>query len=195
MDNDDLLSNEVRWLQFWRLDVTPKVKNHAWQVCSDVVLTRMCPSLFALWEPWWNLETRFLLFPLSIECWKHVELWEKIEPIMQFTSSMQQLFLHFAEICQKNLLTSFVMLIMLSIWKQRNNKLWDNITETPQQVATRSHLVWDDWKLAQTWSSCNPHLAQVTAESSWKKPPSDIVTINRDISFPINDGRTSWGFC
>jgi len=34
----------------------------------------------------------FCLFPSSIECWKHVELWEKIEPIMQSTSSMQQLF-------------------------------------------------------------------------------------------------------
>jgi len=42
MNYDDLLSNEDRWLQLWRLDVPPKVKDYAWQG------GRVCPSLFAL---------------------------------------------------------------------------------------------------------------------------------------------------
>lgn len=132
------------------------MKNHAWLVCSDVVLTRMClvdkgvecvPHCLLCENHDETLRHVFCLFPQVLSVGNRLSYGSRLNQLCNLHQTCNNCFLHLAEI------------------------------ETPQEVAARSHLVWDDWKLAQTSNSRNPHLAQVTAESSWKKPPSDIVTI------------------
>lgn len=48
----------------------------------------------------------------------------------------------------KEKLTQFAMLLW-SVWASRNAKVWNQVSDTSQQIKARARTMWGDWKSAQ----------------------------------------------
>lgn len=57
------------------------------------------------------------------------------------------------KICETWSSNNVKMLVMLmwSLWRRRNVKLWDSIEETSEAVQMRANVVIQDWKLAESF--------------------------------------------
>jgi len=105
---------------------------------------------------------------------------------------------------------SELVTIMWSIWKSRNNKLWQQVTESHGNIIERAkHL--EDWRNAkkkqqvQAYQQGNaaavllPTVQQVTAgrieENRWKKPRRGRLKCKLDASFSSATNKVGAGMC
>jgi ABC-type anion transport system duplicated permease subunit len=74
--------------------------------------------------------------------------------------------------------------ILWSLWKCRNNQVWDNVTDTAQTVCERAQHLLMSWKTAQQVRSlATTSLPTVTHRSEWTRPSSGRYKCNIDASF------------
>ncbi|MCI15681.1 cytochrome P450, partial [Trifolium medium] len=89
--------------------------------------------------------------------------------------------------------------ILWSIWKQRNNQIWNNVTDAQSFVFSRAATMLHDWRAVRTAATTSAATTsaettsststQVEAHQTWRKPMAGRVKCNIDASFPINSNR------
>lgn len=86
------------------------MKNHAWLVCSDVVLTRMClvdkgvecvPHCLLCENHDETLRHVFCLFPQVLSVGNRLSYGSRLNQLCNLHQTCNNCFLHLAEICQK----------------------------------------------------------------------------------------------
>ena len=97
-----------------------------------------------------------------------------------------------------------------SIWKQRNNKVWENVTDNCATVVERARSMIDDLKIANTpdvrgqnAASAGSEAAPVAAISTdtaleqvhWQPPAPGRLKCNIDVAFSAHRNRTGIGIC
>ncbi|XP_024630813.1 uncharacterized protein [Medicago truncatula] len=82
-----------------------------------------------------------------------------------------------------------------SIWKHRNNKVWNNVVETSQQISERAEAFLNSWKSAQ---KIQPRIQvpSVQHESPcWTKPVLGRFKCNVDAAFSNSLNRMGFAAC
>lgn len=97
----------------------------------------------------------------------------------------------------KEKLTQFAMLLW-SIWASRNAKVWNQVSDTSQQIKARARTMWGDWKSAQQVriQTRNQRGNNTVATANvWIAPPPGSWKINVDATFPSQGRVTNFGVC
>jgi len=69
----------------------------------------------------------------SVGCWQRLGFWPTIQQIWSHTASCADIM--FSLLPQLDIAQQQIFAITLwSLWKHRNNKVWNNIVETTQQI-------------------------------------------------------------
>jgi len=82
--------------------------------------------------------------------WEKGGLWSLISPLLLSVEYFVELIFKICETWSSNNVKMLVML-MWSLWRRRNVKLWDSIEETSEAVQMRANVVIQDWKLAESF--------------------------------------------
>jgi len=91
--------------------------------------------------------------------------------------------------------------ILWSIWKQRNNKVWNDVTDVQRFVLERATSLLYEWnatrnaRLNNNVVSENGEHSQSVRVIKWSKPNRGRMKCNIDASFPNNENRIGIGIC
>jgi len=86
-------------------------------------------------------------------------------------------------------------LTLWSIWKHRNNKVWNNVTETTQAICARARSLLTSWRNAQSIRHHVPQHLATPNDLKWIKPSPDRCKCNVDASFSQAWNRVGIGVC
>ncbi|CAJ2655005.1 unnamed protein product [Trifolium pratense] len=213
------LSRPGFWSGIWRLKVPPKVKNLLWRICRGCFPTRarlrdkgiQCPSNCVVCDDNYE-DTGHILFdcPLSIRAWRSIGLWEKVEAAVKTTTTAAtSIFLLLQQLDEQQ--ATHMAALMWSIWKHRNLKLWQDVTETSSQVVARAIKLIEDWNNAHKAASRqqpegtrsdNSNASElrsidrsVQAPIRWRKPATGRYKCNIDASFSSHSNQVGIGIC
>ncbi|XP_039687804.1 uncharacterized protein [Medicago truncatula] len=172
---EDIINNEhLRkpryWSGIWRLKVPPKVKNLVWRICRDCFPTRVklrsrgvnCPSGCVRCEDP-HEDSYHILFhcPSAVVTWQTANLWHLISPSLnQFDNAPDNIFNLLQKLSAAQIEISVT--IMWSIWKARNLKLWQQVTDSNFTILERARHLLEGWRNA---SRKQVHLNPTTSDS------------------------------
>ena len=191
------------WELIWKLKAPPKVKNFIWRLCRNVLPTRMrikekgvnCAPNCVLCDV--NEEDNLhLFFCCSSSCnvWNMWESYSKICNILsQETSSAAIIFQALQTLCAEDA-TEFCC-IMWSIWKQRNNKVWNDVTDVQPFVLARAKSQLFYWRAAKLLTQ-PPSILQGNLDNlTWKKSAEARYKCNIDASSSKRLNKVGIGVC
>lgn len=84
-------------------------------------------------------------------------------------------------------------MLLWSIWRRRNLKLWEEKIEEVAQVIFRASSAMDEWKLANKFHG-DP-LPSQESKNIWVSPPHGWLKCNIDAAFFKEQNLTSFGCC
>ncbi|KAK2356026.1 hypothetical protein QL285_093387 [Trifolium repens] len=85
--------------------------------------------------------------------------------------------------------------LLWSIWKRRNNKVWNNISETNTTVCERARHLITSWKQAQQIRSSANISQPIQQHIHWEKPSRGRYKCNIDASFSPIRNKVGIGMC
>jgi len=138
------------WHQIWRTKTPPQIKNFLWRVMCGCLPTRLClqargvncPSHCPFCnEDKDNLHVLFMC-PMSIQCWQRIGVWSTISFALNNPDDITHSNFGILHKLDKSQHLIFSALIW-SMWKHRNNKVWNDTTETFQFVCDRASALLD----------------------------------------------------
>src|SRR4030067_946497 len=206
------------WSGIWRLKVPPKVKNLLWRMCRGCLPTRvrlqdkgvnfpvdcvMCDG------PLEDLEHVCFLCPFSVQVWQQTGLWHDIQHAMNSSSSASDtIFAILQKLSDEH--SQHFAVVLWSIWKHRNLKLWQDASETGAQVLGRAIHMIEDWREANL--SFSPSVGTGASNTSaastshqapprgilppyWKRPSRGRLKCKIDASFSDSLNKTGIGIC
>ena len=203
------------WTGIWKLKVPPKVKNLIWRMCRGCLPTRVrlqdkgvqCPmSCVICNDPAENLDHICFLCPFSMQVWQRIGLWNSIQQAYSNVSSAEDVIFELMRRLSPEL-SQRLAVILWSLWKHRNLKLWQNESETCAQVIDRAVHLLDDWSEAnyppEAAAAPNDGATSGNASSSvrsssnvrWQRPQRGRLKCNVDASFSETMNRTGIGIC
>jgi ribonuclease HI len=189
------------------------VKNLVWRICRDCFPTRVklrsrginCVSeCVRCADPHEDSYHLFFHCPTAVDTWQTANIWHSLYPFLnQFDNAPDIIF---------NLLQSMpaaqmekIVTIMWSIWKARNLKLWQQVTDSTSTILERARHLLEGWRHAnckqapirQGNSSSNPSSSNhnVDINFRWRKPSRGRYKCNVDASFPNNTNKVGFGIC
>ncbi|KAM6557685.1 hypothetical protein CsatB_004704 [Cannabis sativa] len=185
-DNLSTHNSSAFWKNFWKIKVPPKVLHFAWRVLTDCLATRVQLQIRRVPVQSHCLfcnsaaETSFHLFiecPFSKSCWN-------ISAVTIPSTTAASFLDWFTAVSDryKGDAIEEVLMVSWSIWKARNNIVWNNKTTTAAEVVFTAHQVLDQWKHAQSCRFEPLHLSSNISSSSdnWTKPVEGTIKINVD---------------
>ncbi|MCH92589.1 cytochrome P450, partial [Trifolium medium] len=89
---------------------------------------------------------------------------------------------------------ALMVCIIWSIWKQRNNRVWNDVTDTQSVVFSRVVTTLNDWRAVQVMRTETREI-HGNMEHKWKKHNNGRVKCNIDASFSSNLNRVGIGVC
>ena len=150
----------------------------------------------------------FFACPFAIHVWNGTGLWGSIQHALSTTSSATDAIFSLLQILSADLSQRFAT-VLWSIWKHRNLKFWDGVTETSALVVERARNMVVDWQLANasaarvstastTSSSIHnggPLVSPLHTANRWQRPLLGRYKCNIDAAFSNSLNRTGIGIC
>ncbi|KEH29364.1 hypothetical protein MTR_4g035890 [Medicago truncatula] len=88
-----------------------------------------------------------------------------------------------------------ILPLVLILWKHGNNKVWNNIVETTQQIGDQAVAFLNSWKTAQETRIHNsPEIPHFDIRK-WSKPSVGRFKCNVDTSFSASLNKVGFGAC
>ncbi|CAJ2645584.1 unnamed protein product [Trifolium pratense] len=191
-----------QWNKIWRAEVPPKIKNFIWRLCRNCIPTRArliqkgvnCPDICALCENEQenNLHI-FLLCNNAKEIWKSVGWWNTLQTHLQHNNIADIIF-SVLQVFNSDQVSLF-MVLLWSIWQQRNDKVWRDKVEPFQHVRARAINLLTYWKGAQNHKNLHSQQRQHNTAICWSKPPTGRYKCNIDASFSKQQNKVGIGMC
>ncbi|PNY01281.1 cytochrome p450 [Trifolium pratense] len=85
--------------------------------------------------------------------------------------------------------------MMWSIWKCRNNQVWNNISDSAQTVYERANHLITSWRNAQEFRALVDMPRQLPHQTTWIKPSIGRYKCNVDASFSYLHNKVGIGMC
>ena len=187
-----------KWL--WKLNVMPKIRVFLWQLCHNSLPSRatllrrgiqLDPSCLACLTDIEDTDHIFLHCPLAKQTWD-LAISHKWLPSPPFGSLnlLARDQLHDLAL-QKSPILTRVALLFWSIWKSRNDLIFNNVSPHPMGTLLRAKRSWAEWKLRNS-HFLNPLLSQsqsycpkychpsITPSIRWQLPAGGAVKLNCD---------------
>ncbi|CAN0886231.1 Putative ribonuclease H protein At1g65750 [Linum grandiflorum] len=195
------LHNIGEWSSLWQLAVPPKVKQFGWRLGHDIIPTRdrlrrrrvliagTCGVCGGDYETAWHL---FLDCNVVRAGWRKLNLEQDIIALQTGNFSMQDclwtLLKHQDRTVQAKILTG-----IWSIWRERNNRIWNNKTTPIDMVLQGSNQYLQDWKAAQARLPPNQTITAPPLCPKWHPPPTGYLKCNVDVATFATHHKTGWG--
>lgn len=187
----------------WDIHIPTHVKLFLWRACRDCLPTRTrlcskqvrCPSLCEMCGT--DIESRWHALISCKDnklCWLEAKFWHFIEPLLEISDSFADLFFTVCKSLNHDQRSYFSM-VLWSLWKKRNDKVWEN------KVVSHSHVIRRAWDYLHSWKwarrrQADPPLADIQVNNTiWEPPPMGYLKCNVDAYFWENYGITSHGMC
>jgi ribonuclease HI len=130
----------------------------------------------------------------SMLCWQRIGLWSPLMAVfdinVSFPTNVFAILQHLDQ-QQKQIFS----VTLWSIWKHRNNKVWNNITETTEAICARASSLLTSWRNAQNIRHPTPQSPNTPTDLKWIKPSPGRFTCNVDASFSQARNRVGIGVC
>jgi ribonuclease HI len=146
------------WRNIWRLKIPPKVKHLIWRMCRGCLPTRVrlqdkgvvCPTNCASCSHAYE-DLNHLLFecPFAIQVWTSAGIWYDIQQASINSDSAVDMIFYLLQNSTTNVQQIFAATCW-SLWKHRNLKIWDDVTEVSAQVVDRARQMIEDWQEAHS---------------------------------------------
>ncbi|GAU37566.1 hypothetical protein TSUD_153990 [Trifolium subterraneum] len=191
------------WNLVWNIKVPPKVKNLIWRICRRCLPTRVrlrdkgveCTQTCALCnEENEDSEHIFFKCPSSRNVWSMTGFFHVVSNAINNNNNAQDIIFHILQQLSKDDSTVFAC-ILWSIWKQRNNQIWNNVTDAQNFVLSRAVNMLQEWKAVCIVASNPDSKTQEPLARKWRKPMAGRVKCNIDASFPANSDIVGIGIC
>ncbi|MCH81027.1 cytochrome P450, partial [Trifolium medium] len=88
----------------------------------------------------------------------------------------------------------FAVLIWI-LWNNRNNKVWNDATESGQGLGYKAKQLWHDWFSVQTLQNGRHQNPEQLQPIQWQKPSHGWFKCNVDAGFHKELNKTSSGWC
>jgi len=190
------------WNQIWRIKMPPRIKIFLRRATRGCLPTRVrlqtrgvtCPVHCPFCnEPKDSLHALFLCNIIS-SCWQLSGLRSKISPVIQNQADISVIILEILQRLDHNQRPIFSTLIW-SIWKNRNNKVWNDKSEACQAIWDKAKALLASWTNAQKVKQ-RMSITQVTRLiEKWTKPSLDRYKCNVDASFSEPLDMVGIGIC
>jgi hypothetical protein len=191
------------WNEIWRAKIPPKVKNLLWRIGRNVLPTRMrlnsrgvhCPTNCSVCNEG-DEDTLYVLFfcHKSIQCWQRVGLWDIVSTCLNTNNSVAENIFVILHRLNKDDQELFSVMVW-SLWKRRNNQVWENITELNQTVCERAKHLLIGWRNAQQVRSLINTPQPPPQPTRWIKPAYGRYKCNIDASFSLVLNKVGIGMC
>jgi hypothetical protein len=118
--------------------------------------------------------------PFAIQVWNRTGLWSSVQHALTHTTSATDAIFSLLENLSAEL-SQRLSTVMWSLWKHRNLRVWDDVTETSVVVVERDRNMITDWQLANA--------PDVLASTS---PPQHVMVANMGASSSHPHNRILW---
>ncbi|XP_058742674.1 uncharacterized protein LOC131615213 [Vicia villosa] len=149
IDTSHLRINK-NWDLIWNMKIPPRVKNFLWRLCRNCVPTRTrlidkgvgCPDSCVIYgNGYENNNHLYFQCPKSIVYWEKVGLWQTIQQLVNNGGDFSSVVFSFLQVSTHENQAVFST-ILWSIWKSRNNALWNQIEDSPDNICLRARTEW-----------------------------------------------------
>ncbi|KAK2362141.1 hypothetical protein QL285_087230 [Trifolium repens] len=191
------------WNLIWTLQAPPKVKKILWRICRRCVPTRVrlrdkgvdCQQICALCncDEEDNMHL-FLKCPSSKNVWSMTSFSQVVSNVVDNAAEAHTAIFNILQQLSKEDKAVFAC-ILWSIWKQRNNQIWNNVTDAQNFVFSRAINMLQDWKAVRVVAAKPNSVQQASARNLWCRPVAGKVKCNIDASFPLGSNRVGIGIC
>jgi hypothetical protein len=203
VENQDNAGIAGNWQQIWRAKIPPSVKNLLWRIGRNVLPTRVrlnsrgiqCSENCAICNDGVEDSIHVLfLCPHNMACWQQEGLWNHINAGLNISNNIVDILLSILHNLNQEQQANFSVLLW-SIWKRRNNKVWNNISETNTTVCERARHLITSWKQAQQIRSSANISQLIQQHIHWEKPSHEEYKCNIDASFSPTRNKVGLGMC
>ncbi|WJX13206.1 hypothetical protein P8452_03622 [Trifolium repens] len=191
------------WNLVWNIKAPPKVKNLIWRICRRCLPTRVrlrdkgvdCVQVCALC----NIDNEdsehvFFKCPSSQNVWNMAGFLQVVTNAINNSTNIQSIMFQILQQLSKDDTAVFACTLW-SIWKQRNNKIWNNVIDAQNFVFSRAVNMLQEWKAVRDIASKPVSATKATVVRAWCKPMTGRVKCNIDASFPTNSNKVGIGMC
>ncbi|KAK2423957.1 zinc finger CCCH domain protein [Trifolium repens] len=119
-----------------------------------------------------------------------------LEPCLTYTSTIEPTLAPVAveQTMTTRAATSFAVLVW-TLWKNRNNSVWNNEKETGRCLGVKARQLWTEWYMVQNMQQRTAVAVQQQQQLSWQRPPLNWYKCNVDAGFHQEVNKTSAGWC
>jgi len=196
--NDNEINRD--WNLIWKQSIPPKVRAFLWRDAHCCLPTRHslaqkgipceddCVHCDVMAETHTHL---FFVCPKVMDCWARVQLDTTVRDLLLTTNDFATILFDFLDRLNPHH-KSLASMILWSIWKNRNNKLWEATDVPPYLIVQRAKDNLDEWSCIQR--ARQPQMSTPLV-FPWTKPPISFLKCNVDCALFNNNTITGFGFC
>jgi ribonuclease HI len=195
--------HQEEWQKMWSIHAPPKAKHLLWRICKGCLPTRTrlqekcvpctlnCPLCNHDYEDDWHA---LFLCSDSVQARQFAGLDHIISARVQQHSNAKDMILDICANEDVNTAGQFAVLIW-TLWKNRNNSVWNNEKETGRSLGIKARQLWTEWYTVQNVQQTSTVAVQQQQQLSWQQPPLNWYKCNVDAGFHQEVNKTSAGWC
>ncbi|KAJ9558242.1 hypothetical protein OSB04_012856 [Centaurea solstitialis] len=188
MMNKSHLRDHGDWKSIWRLRVPPKLKTFVWQAVKGVLPTKdalhfrgvpalgNCGCCSNAPEDTWHM---FLSCSFAMDCWMQVGLQLETQRTIMDAMSFKDWFFKMIGVANDRDKEKIVA-VLWSIWRERNQRVWRQISKPPSMVVACGLEAVDEWKRARMGRCHMQHQQRRATCNRWHPPPAPYLKCNCD---------------
>ncbi|XP_073024431.1 uncharacterized protein [Primulina eburnea] len=177
------------WAKISKLPTPPKLRSFLWRAARDFLPCRLklqsrniqVPSCCVICES--GLENNWHVFidcPYAKECWKIAKLDRLVMNCAKEAVSFTHWLFESLNKFPKAALT-VLSATLWSIWRYRNEKLWNGVSRPPQITVSLGHdMVWNWTQTHKTYTRGQAPSSRRDTDDRWTKPLDPYVKCNVD---------------
>jgi ribonuclease HI len=195
------MTSQERWNNIWKIQAPPKAKHLLWRICRGCIPTRTrlhdrcvpCPLTCSVceqhneddWHIFFNCNDSILA--LQTAGLDHLVT----ARVHRFHTATELIF----SICSEEdrATAGCFALILWTVWKNRNDKVWNDVKESGRSIGIKVLQHWQQWCSVQ--HHLQPSSQQQQHLSSWQKPPMSWYKCNVDAGFHKERNKVTAGWC
>ncbi|XVE65706.1 hypothetical protein DITRI_Ditri08aG0021300 [Diplodiscus trichospermus] len=190
------------WWDLWNLKVPPKIKAFLWRLGINVLPNRdnlrskgvqvplECVFCNGELENSWH---SFINCSYAQQCWNLSGLSQRVNSVADDSEGMiEWLFKVMRSVSEDE--RCCIAVILWGIWRERNQRCWNNKVQTPGQVIYSSKEMLYDWVQVHVESKNNTVSGKETISChQWHGPPAAYLKFNIDASLFIESSEIGMG--
>jgi len=191
---------DIPWMNIWSLKIPHSVRSFLWRLAHQCLPTRNnlttrgipCEDSCVVCDSF--AESHIHLFFVCIkakECWESIGMGNLIRELLHQANNFTTLLFDFLDRLS-NHQQLLVVILLWSLWKSRNAKLWESSDTPATVIITRAKEILHEWTCMQR---AKPQVQNTNHIISWVKLPSGVIKCDVDAAIFHNNTIVGYGIC